>query len=96
MAIEVRIPSLLRKLTDGAKTVQSRGETMSKLLDNLESQHPGFKERILNAEGGLNQFVAIYVNDEDVRFLGELDAKLKDGDSVSILPAVAGGREVKA
>ena len=96
MAIEVRIPSLLRRLVDGARTVQSQGETLRKLLDNLENQHPGFKERILNAEGELSRFVAIYVNNEDVRFLGDLDVELKDGDSVSILPAVAGGREVKA
>ena len=96
MAIEVRIPSLLRRLTGGSRIVQSQGETLRELLDNLERQHPGFKERILNVEGGLSRFVAIYVNDEDVRFLGELDAEIKEGDFVSILPAVAGGCEVRA
>lgn len=91
MAVEVKVPSLLRKLVNGAKTVQANGATVGKVLDDLEARHPGFKERILNIDGGLNQFVALYVNDEDVRFLKELDTPLKDGDILSILPAVAGG-----
>lgn len=93
MVVEVRVPSLLRKLVNGAKTVETSGSTVAKALDDLEKRHPGFRERILNADGGLNQFIAVYVNDEDIRFLGELNTALKDGDVISILPAVAGGQE---
>ncbi len=91
MAVEVKVPSLLRKLVNGAKTVPANGATVGLVIDDLERRHPGFKERILSAEGGLNQFVALYVNDEDIRFLKELDTQVKDGDVISILPAVAGG-----
>ncbi|MEW6034518.1 MAG: MoaD/ThiS family protein, partial [Chloroflexota bacterium] len=73
MAIEVKIPSLLRRLTNGLKAVHASGGTVAQVLDDLESKYPGFKERILNADSGLNQFVAIYLNDEDIRFLKELD-----------------------
>lgn len=92
MAVDVRVPSLLRKLVNGAKTVQANGATVAKVLEDLEAHHPGFKERLLNVDGGLNQFVAVYVNDEDIRFLNGLSTLLKDGDTVSILPSVAGGR----
>ena len=91
MAIEVRIPTILRPQTGGAKTVEGTGETLGELLTNLDGAHPGLRARLVTAEGGLHRFVNIYVNDEDVRFLGALDAKLADGDSVTILPAVAGG-----
>jgi molybdopterin synthase sulfur carrier subunit len=91
MAIEVRIPTILRSYTGGAKTVQGAGDTLADLLSDLDTKHPGLKGRLITAEGGLHRFVNVYVNDEDVRFLGALDAKLNDGDSVTILPAVAGG-----
>ncbi len=91
MAVEVKIPSLLRKLVNGAKIVQANGDTVGKVLEDLEKRHPGFKERILNVDGGLNQFVALYVNDEDIRFMKDLNTNVKDGDVISILPAVAGG-----
>src|SRR5690348_18415333 len=91
MAIEVRIPTILRSYTGGAKTVQGAGDTLADLLIDLDAQHPGLKGRLITPEGGLHRFVNVYVNDEDVRFLGALDAKLNDGDSVTILPAVAGG-----
>lgn len=91
MAVEVRVPSLLRKLVNGAKTVEAQGKTVGDILADLERQYPGFESRILNADRGLNQFVALYLNDEDVRFLKELDTIVKDGDVLSILPAVAGG-----
>jgi sulfur-carrier protein len=91
MAIEVRIPTILRSYTGGAKTVQGAGDTVADLLTDLDAKHPGLKGRLITAEGGLHRFVNLYVNDEDVRFLGALDAKLNDGDSVTILPAVAGG-----
>ncbi len=74
-----------RSLSTGA------GDTLSALLDNLDVDHPGLKGRLITDDGGLHRFVNVYVNDEDVRFTGSLDTVLKDGDSVTILPAVAGG-----
>ena len=91
MAIEVRIPTILRPVTGGAKSVAGSGDTLAALLEDLDSRHPGLRGRLVTPEGGLHRFVNVYVNDEDVRFLGALDAKLSDGDSVTILPAVAGG-----
>ncbi|HET6480404.1 MAG TPA: MoaD/ThiS family protein [Actinoplanes sp.] len=91
MAIEVRIPTILRSYTGGAKIVEGAGDSLSALLDDLDTRHNGLKGRLVTTEGGLHKFVNIYVNDEDVRFLGALDAKLSDGDSITILPAVAGG-----
>jgi molybdopterin synthase sulfur carrier subunit len=91
MAIEVRIPTILRQYTSGAKTVQGAGTTIGDLLTNLDASYTGLRARLITDEGGLHRFVNVYVNDEDVRFLGALDAKLNDGDTVTILPAVAGG-----
>jgi molybdopterin synthase sulfur carrier subunit len=91
MAVEVKIPTILRSYTDGSKAVPGDGATLSALLDDLESRHAGLKGRLLTDEGALHRFVNIYVNDEDVRFTGSLDTALSDGDSVTILPAVAGG-----
>jgi len=91
MSIEVRIPTILRSHTGGAKAVEGAGDTLSELLANLDAAHPGLRARLVTPEGGLHRFVNIYVNDEDVRFLGALDAKLSDGATVTILPAVAGG-----
>jgi len=90
MAIEVRIPTILRTYTDGEKSVTGEGDNLSALIDDLESSHPGLKERLID-EGDLRRFVNVYVNDEDVRFLGGLKAPLSDGDQVVVLPAVAGG-----
>jgi sulfur-carrier protein len=91
MAIEVRVPTILRSYTGGAKTVEGAGDTLADLLADLDTRHAGLRARLITPEGGLHRFVNVYVNDEDVRFLGSLDAKLHDGDSVTILPAVAGG-----
>ncbi len=91
MSIDVRVPTILRSYTGGAKAVQGSGETLADLLTDLDRQYPGLKGRLITEEGALHRFVNVYVNDEDVRFLGALDAKLNDGDSVTILPAVAGG-----
>jgi MoaD family protein len=91
MAIEVKIPTILRTYTGGAKSVDATGDTLSGLLDDLDASHPGLKGRLITDDGGLHRFVNVYVNDEDVRFTGSLDTALKDGDSVTILPAVAGG-----
>ncbi len=91
MAIEVRIPTILRQYTGGAKAVQANGGSLATLIDDLETRHPGIKARLVTPDGSLHRFVNVYVNDEDVRFTGALDTRVKDGDSVTILPAVAGG-----
>lgn len=91
MAVEVRIPTILRKHTGGAKAVTAEGDTVRDLLGDLDRRYPGIAGQLFNADGSLHRFVNVYVNDEDVRFLGALDAKLGDGDTVTILPAVAGG-----
>ena len=94
MAIEVRIPTILRTYTGGEKAVDASGETLAALIDDLEASHPGIKERLIEAKDGqsdLRRFVNVYVNDEDVRFTGGLGTSLADGDQVVVLPAVAGG-----
>ncbi|MBU2697823.1 MULTISPECIES: MoaD family protein [Pimelobacter] len=90
MAIEVRIPTILRTYTGGEKAVNADGANLSALIDSLEANHPGIKDRLIEG-GDLRRFVNIYINDEDVRFIGSLEAALSDGDQVVILPAVAGG-----
>jgi sulfur-carrier protein len=91
MAIEVRIPTILRSYTGGAKAVEGAGATLDELLDNLDAAHGGLRERLVDGEK-LRRFVNVYLNDEDVRFLGGLETPVKDGDTVTVLPAVAGGR----
>ncbi|HEY1822472.1 MAG TPA: MoaD/ThiS family protein [Trebonia sp.] len=90
MAIEVRIPTILRTYTDGAKAVEGSGATLDELLNNLEKAHGGLRDRLVDGEK-LRRFVNVYLNDEDVRFLGGLETPVKDGDTVTVLPAVAGG-----
>jgi molybdopterin synthase sulfur carrier subunit len=90
MAIEVRIPTILRAYTGGEKAVTSSGATLAELVDRLDAKHPGIKERLVE-NGGLRRFVNVYVNDEDVRFTGSLETPVHDGDVVVVLPAVAGG-----
>jgi sulfur-carrier protein len=90
MAIEVRIPTILRQYTDGAKAVEGKGSTLAELIDDLEGRHPGLRERLVE-QGGLRKFVNVYLNDEDVRFLGGLATPVAEGDAVTVLPAVAGG-----
>ena len=90
MAIEVRIPTILRTYTDGAKAVEGNGDTLADLFADLESRHTGIRERIVDGEQ-LRRFVNVYLNDEDVRFLDGITTKLSVGDNVTILPAVAGG-----
>lgn len=90
MAIQVRIPTILRTHTDGAKTVEGSGGTLGELVDDLEARHPGIGERIVE-DGRLRRFINVYLNDEDVRFLEGIDTPLSEGDTVTVLPAVAGG-----
>ena len=90
MSIEVRIPTILRPYTKDQKTVEAEGSTLSAVISNLDAQYAGIGERLLE-DGALRRFINVYINDEDVRFLGSLEAHVKDGDSITILPAVAGG-----
>jgi molybdopterin converting factor small subunit len=88
--VEVRIPTILRPYTGGAKVVSAQGSTLRDVISDLDGKHTGLAERLLDG-GALRRFINLYVNDEDVRFIGGLDLALKDGDSITILPAVAGG-----
>lgn len=90
MAITVRIPTPLRTLTDGAESVQVEGKTVREMIENLEANHAGMRERLMD-EKGVRRFVNLYVGEEDIRFLDGLETELKDGDEVSIVPAIAGG-----
>ncbi|AZQ71772.1 MULTISPECIES: MoaD/ThiS family protein [Streptomyces] len=91
MAIEVRIPTILRTYTDGQKAVEGSGATLDELFKDLETRHAGIRERLVDDKGELRRFVNVYLNDEDVRFISGIATELGDGDSVTILPAVAGG-----
>jgi molybdopterin synthase sulfur carrier subunit len=90
MAVDVRIPTILRPLTGGEKSVSGSGDSLGGLIADLDAQFPGLADRLIE-DGALRRFVNVYLNDEDVRFLGGLDTPVTDGDSVTILPAVAGG-----
>jgi sulfur-carrier protein len=90
MAIEVRIPTILRTYTDGAKQIQGSGATLADLFADLDERHGGLRDRLVD-DKGLRRFVNVYLNDEDVRFLSGLETPVKDGDTVTVLPAVAGG-----
>ncbi len=90
MPVEVRIPTILRTYTGGAKAVDASGSSLSALIDDLEANHPGIRERLIE-DGDLRRFVNVYVNDEDVRFTGGLGTPVGEGDQVVVLPAVAGG-----
>lgn len=90
MAVEVKIPTILRTYTGGAKAVEGSGSTLAQVIDDVEGRYPGLKDRLVEQKG-LRRFVNVYVNDEDVRFTGGLEAPTADGDVVVVLPAVAGG-----
>lgn len=91
MAITIRIPTPLRNLTSNKGEVESVGANVEELIDNLEKDYPGLKTRLYDKQGQLRRFVNVYVNDEDIRFLKGPETELKDGDIVSIVPAIAGG-----
>ena len=90
MAVTVRIPTPLRTLTGGNDEVSAQGSTVRAVIEDLEKSYPGIKDRVCD-EKGVRRFVNIYANDEDIRFLENLDTQLKDGDSMQIVPAIAGG-----
>jgi molybdopterin converting factor small subunit len=91
MSVSVRIPTTLRTLTAGTSEVTLEGETVGQVFENLEAAHPGFAGRLLDDDGNLRKFVNVFVADDDVRFLQGLDTPVPDGETVSIIPAVAGG-----
>ena len=91
MAVNVRIPTPLRKLTKDKDTVQATGATIQDIIENLEKQYPGLKERLCDERGELRRFVNLYLNDEDIRFAQGKSTPVKDGDEISVIPAIAGG-----
>ena len=91
MAVEVRVPNLLRSHTDGAATVTADGATVGEVFDVLVDALPGSAEQLVDDAGELHKFVNVYGDDDDIRYLDRLDTKVADGDEISILPAVAGG-----
>ena len=91
MAVTVRIPTTMRPLSGGASTVQLEGETLGEVLTHLEATYPGFGERLFDEQGALRKFVNVFVADDDVRYMDGLATKVPVGETVSIIPAVAGG-----
>jgi molybdopterin converting factor small subunit len=91
MAVDVKIPTVLRAQTDGQASVAAPGSTVGEVFEALITQYPGIKGNLIGDDGGLHKFVNVYVNDDDIRFLDKLETKVADGDTISILPAVAGG-----
>jgi len=91
MAVEVRLPTVLRPFANGDKTITAEGATVADVVGCLVEKYPGMKPNLIGDDGSLHRFVNVYVNDEDVRYLDKLDTALVDGDELSILPAVAGG-----
>jgi molybdopterin synthase sulfur carrier subunit len=91
MGVSVRIPTPMRPLTNGEAEVSVEGKTVQEVIENLEKAYSGIRERLCDEEGNLRRFVNLYLNDEDIRFLQDLDTKVNDGDGLSIVPAIAGG-----
>jgi MoaD family protein len=91
VAVEVRIPTVFRKFTANQATVEVDGGTIADVIDQLDARHPGMKEQLMTASGELHRFVNVYVNDEDARYLENLGTKVSEGDTVALLPSVAGG-----
>lgn len=91
MAVEVRIPTVFRKFTDGQGVVELEPGTISQLVDQLEQRYPGIRAQLITEDGELHRFVNVYVNDEDARYLDKLGTRVGEGDTVSLLPSVAGG-----
>jgi molybdopterin synthase sulfur carrier subunit len=91
MAVTVRIPTTLRPMAGGKAQVQVEGSTLAEVIKHLDDAHPGFQDRLLDEDGGLRRYVNVFVADDDVRFLQGLDTPVPDGETVAIIPAVAGG-----
>jgi MoaD family protein len=93
MSVEVRVPTVLQRLTGGTRTIEAHGSTVREVLDDIEQQYPGLQQHIVTDSGEILRFVNIYLNDEDIRFLQKLETAVSDGDHLAILPALAGGSE---
>ena len=91
MPVNVKVPTPLRKFTAGSETVSGNGATVGALIEDLEKRYAGIRERICDEQGRVRRFVNLYINGEDIRFLQQLETKVKDGDEISIVPAIAGG-----
>jgi molybdopterin synthase sulfur carrier subunit len=91
MSVQVKLPTILRKHAGGEPKVTADGATLREVLQDLEAKYPGVTKNVLAEDGGLHRFINVYLNDEDVRYLGSLETQVDEGDTVSILPAVAGG-----
>ena len=91
MSVEVRLPTILRSLANGQATARAEGATVGEVFTDLTTKYPGLSDQLVDASGGLHKFVNVYRNDDDIRYLDQLDTKVSDGDVISILPAVAGG-----
>ncbi|MFQ5965101.1 MAG: MoaD/ThiS family protein [Candidatus Scalinduaceae bacterium] len=92
MPVKVRIPTPLRSLTNGSEEVVVEGKSIKEVIDNLEANCNGIKERICDENGQIRRFINFYINDEDIRFLNNQETQVKDGDQISIVPAIAGGK----
>lgn len=95
MSVRVRIPTPLRRFTGGAEEVQVEGTTVGVVIENLEAKSPGIRERLCDEQGRVRRFVNLYVNGDDIRFLNSVDTPVKDGDEISIVPAIAGGASAR-
>jgi MoaD family protein len=91
MSVQVKIPTVLRKHTNGEAVLQASGSTVQELIEDIGRRFPEFNDQVVAGDGKLHRFINVYANDEDIRYLDGLDTKISDGDTVSILPAVAGG-----
>jgi molybdopterin synthase sulfur carrier subunit len=91
MPVRVRVPTPLRRFTAGSDEVSASGDSIKAVLQDLDRRHPGIGERLLDDKGELRRFVNVYLNGDDIRFLSQLESKVKDGDDISIVPAIAGG-----
>ncbi|WP_347275464.1 MoaD/ThiS family protein [Candidatus Kuenenia sp.] len=91
MSVTVRIPTPLRTFTDGVEEVKVEGKNIGEIISNLEANYKGIKERICDDSGQIRRFINFYLNDEDIRFLNNLETPVKDGDYISVVPAIAGG-----
>ena len=92
MSVRVRVTTPLRRFTAGVDEVTADGDSIKSVIEDLERRHPGISERLLDEKGDVRRFVNIYLNGDDIRFLNQLSSKVKDGDDISIVPAIAGGR----
>jgi molybdopterin converting factor small subunit len=91
VSVDVRLPNILRPAAAGQATVSAEGATVGEVFDDLIRQHPALKDQLLTADGGLHRHLNVFLNDDDIRYLGKLDAKVGESDTVTLMPAVAGG-----